>query len=114
MSRRFHQRPVSGILLFSDGITTDRLEQLLADTTLPPVFPVLLSDDEKVKDLRIANISVNQTNFEAAPVTIVAEIECQGYDGASLVAQLCDESGEVLRDRIICRRQQRLVADGAI
>ena len=96
LARRFRDRPVSGTLLFTDGITTDQLDTLLADDSLPPVYPVLLSGDEEVKDLRITDVSINQTNFETAPVTIVAEVAGIGYDGATLVAQLLTESGEVL------------------
>ncbi len=101
LASRYRDRPVAGILLLSDAITTDRLDALLGDATLPPVFPVLLSGDEPVRDVRITNVSVSQTNFEAAPVTLVASIECVGYDGASLVAQLCSQSGEVLASQTL-------------
>ncbi len=105
LASRYRDRPVAGILLFSDAITNDSLENLLAQHQLPPIFPVVLSRDGPVKDIRISDVSVNQTNFETAPVTLVAQIDSVGCENASVVVQLCDESGKVLD-------HQTLVAGG--
>ena len=105
LASRYRDRPVAGILLFSDAITNDSLDNLLAQHQLPPIFPVVLSRDGPVKDIRISDVSVNQTNFETAPVTLVAQIDSVGCENASVVVQLCDESGKVLD-------HQTLVAGG--
>ncbi len=95
LATRYRNRPVSGVLLLTDGITSEALDEL-NDPQLPPIYPVLLAGEEPVRDLRIANVTVNQTNFEIAPVTIVAELDGTGYEGRPLVVQLCSEAGEVL------------------
>jgi uncharacterized membrane protein len=99
VARRFQDRPVAGVLLFSDGNATDvtSIEEAKLDwSKLPPVYPVMLGDDAPARDLAIGALRVSQTDFEAAPVTIEAEIESAGYDGDTLVAQLLDSSGQIL------------------
>ena len=44
---------------------------------LPPVYPVVPGGGTDLVDLSVARVTVSQTNFEAAPVTITAEIEGQ-------------------------------------
>ncbi len=101
LADRYRDRPVSGVLLFSDGITNDTLDDLLSRSDLPPIYPVLLSDAKPVTDVRIAKVSVNQSNFELAPVSLAVELQCVGRDRASLVVQLCSESGAVLESQTV-------------
>jgi uncharacterized membrane protein len=102
IARRFQGRPVAGVLLFTDGNATDLASLGDADidwTSLPPVYPVAVGDDAPARDLAVGAIRVSQTNFEAAPVTVQAEIESTGYDGASLTAQLLNQSGGVIQQQ---------------
>jgi uncharacterized membrane protein len=96
LSKRYRDRGVSGIMVLSDGIATDRVEELFDNAQLPPIFPVLTAQQDGAKDIRVSNVSVTQTNFEAAPVTIRGQIECDGYDDLTLTAELRDEAGSVL------------------
>jgi uncharacterized membrane protein len=97
--RRFPGRPVAGVLLFTDGNATDiaSFEEAKIDwSTFPPVYPVVLGEDAPTRDLAVGPMRVSQTNFEAAPVTIEAAIESTGYGDDALVAQLLNQSGEIL------------------
>jgi uncharacterized membrane protein len=110
MARRFRGRALAGVLVFTDGNATDLA--ILSDekfpwSELPPVYPVILGQDETSRDLSIGALRVSQTNFEAAPVTIEAPIESTGYSGQALVAQLLDASGKVIE------RQNLEVSDDA-
>ena len=96
VAQRYHDRSMSGILLFSDGTATDSVEAMLRDQSLPPIYPVLAHDTGTVRDIRIEDVSVSQTNFEEAPVTIAADVKSRGYEGKKLIAQLCSEQGDVL------------------
>ena len=94
MADRFRGQPVAGILVFTDGNATDLGETPASWQGLPPVYPVLLGSERKLVDLSVARVSVSQTNFDAAPVTITAEIEGQGVAGREVVVRVIDESGK--------------------
>lgn len=106
LAERFEGRPVAGILLFTDGNATD-----ISDKTdwqnLPPVYPVAVGSDAGLADVSVARVSVSQTNFEAAPVTMAAEIECQGVAGKTIAVRVLDESQWVIEHRTVNN-----VADG--
>ena len=93
LTGRFHGRPNAGALLFSDGHSTDQWEQIGDWDALPPVYPVVLGGNTKLRDLRINRVTVSQTNFEAAPVTIAAEVVTENFAGDAVIMQLLDETG---------------------
>jgi uncharacterized membrane protein len=131
VSHRYQGRPVAGVLLFTDGSATDAqaVEELAsrvagggANSTsaaanadpnaarperLPPVYPVLLGGDAPANDLSVESVTVTQTNFEDAPVTLAAQVVASGYAGRTVVASLIDESGKVVQ-----KQNVRVEADG--
>jgi uncharacterized membrane protein len=107
LAKRHQGRPNAGVLLLTDGNATDFSDEAIPWSELPPVFPVVLGDDLAAKDLSVTRVSASQTNFEAAPVTISAEIEGQGYSGDVVVAQLLGEN-----DEEVDRKTLRNLADG--
>jgi uncharacterized membrane protein len=94
---RFQGRPLAGVLVFTDGNATDLPEGGLDVTGLPPVFPVMMGRDMPARDLEVRNVTVSQTSFEDAPVTIQAEAAGSGYGGSRVVAQLVEAGGGELR-----------------
>ncbi|HEV3342299.1 MAG TPA: glutamine amidotransferase [Pirellulales bacterium] len=98
LADRFAGRPIGGILLFTDGNATD----VGPDTSwqnLPPVYPVTIGDDAGLPDVTVSRVSVSQTNFEAAPVTIAAEVECRGLGGKAVSVRVLDDSQKVVEHR---------------
>jgi uncharacterized membrane protein len=94
LSRRFHGLPLAGILLFTDGNRTD-----LGDvdcSSLPPVYPVVPPTHGKQRDVGVRDVSVSQTNFEAAPVVLRADIAATGFSDEPIVVAVVDESGKVV------------------
>jgi hypothetical protein len=55
---------------------------------------VVLGADEPARDIEIRRVTVTQTDFEAAPVSIAVEIACAGYAGKRLEIELLDEQGQ--------------------
>lgn len=100
LAERFAGRPVAGVLLFTDGNATDTHDQT-SWQNLPPVYPVAVGRDEGLADVSVSRVSVSQTNFEAAPVTIAAEVDCQGVAGKSVVVRVLDEANKVVERRPI-------------
>ncbi len=94
LAQRFRNRPTAAIILLTDGIDTDPVEIDFAD--LPPVYPVLVGSDDLADDISITRVSVNQTNFEAAPVTINATVQTTGFRDQPFAVQLVDSDGNVV------------------
>ena len=100
LAERFRGQPIAGILLFTDGNATD-LAGNLDWSRLPPVYPVLPSASGELVDLSLARVSISQTNFEAAPVTITAEIDGQSVAGQKIVIRVLDEENKEVERRTL-------------
>jgi len=104
LSKRFRGLPLAGILLFTDGCRTDPGDIDLSG--LPPIYPVPPPDRPASPDIGLRLAVASRSNFEAAPVTILAEAAASGFAGQTIVAVVRDEKGKILD------RQTALAADG--
>lgn len=98
---RYSRQPTAGILLFTDGNATDFSETAIDWSQSPPIYPVVLGNEETATDLGVRRVTATQTNFEAAPLTLLAEIEGQGMAGESVVVELLSEKEEVLQSQTV-------------
>ena len=99
IGRRLKNKPVAGILMFTDGNATDGALADFDPSNLPPIYPVVLGDDKKLVDLDVNSISVTQSNFEAAPIRISAKINSRQAEPQTVIAELLDEEGKVLEQQ---------------
>jgi uncharacterized membrane protein len=107
---RYQGRPIAGVLLFSDGQTTDSSrrsgEKAVQLKELGfPVFPVQLPSLMDKRDLRVSDVSVRQSDFETAPVTVSASISQTGAAALPARVELLDLSGKVLQSKVISFKQ---------
>ena len=96
LAGRFEGMPLAGILLLTDGCATD-IEDEMAD--LPgqsPVYPVVIGEGRPPEDVAVANVSVSQTSFEDAPVTIQVDVEATGFAGRAIAVDLLGDSGTLV------------------
>jgi uncharacterized membrane protein len=101
LGERYRGQPIAGILLLTDGNATD-LESDEPDwRQLPPVYPVAIGADSELVDVSVSRVSVTQTNFEASPVTITAEVAGQGVAGRKIALRVLDEGGKELERRLL-------------
>ncbi len=96
LGERYRGRPLAGILLMTDGCATDAGEPSYDLSGLPPVYPVVVGDGQPPRDLSVANVSVSQTSFEDAPVTIQAEVEAAGFAGQTVAVDLVGDAGNLI------------------
>lgn len=92
VAKRYQGRPIAGVILVSDGNATDAPD--IDWSVLPPVYPVLPPDRAAPRDIAVRRVVLNQTNFEAAPVALQAEIAAHGFAGQAVVAVVTDEAGK--------------------
>lgn len=112
LADRYREQPVAGVLLLTDGNATDW--DMAADSRasgaraldvkrLPPVYPVVLGDDSEQVDVSVTRLSVTQTNFEAAPVTLTAEVAGRAVAGRKVILRVLDEAGKEVERREITK-----------
>ena len=86
---RLHDRPVAGALLFTDGNLTDERKSDVDWSKLGfPIYPVVPFNEDIPGDLRVADISVTQTDFETAPVSVKISIASQAMFTTSSAPQI--------------------------
>ncbi len=103
MAGRLTSRPVAAAVLFTDGNATD-------SNAIPqdwkslgfPVYPVLPADESPLADLSIDEISVSQTDFESAPVTVSAALKSTAMAGRTATVELKElSSGKVIEQQTV-------------
>ena len=83
LRERFAGQPLAGILLFTDGNATDLPDEGPDLAGLPPVYPVVVGEGP-VRDVRLERVSVRQTAFDDAPVTLQADVAGELAGGTTL------------------------------
>jgi uncharacterized membrane protein len=83
-------QPVAGVLLFTDGNATDIGADLPGLDGCPPIYPVVIGSDAAIQDISLNKVGVSQTAFEDAPVTVQAEVNASGFDGAQITTRLIE------------------------
>ncbi|MGB7347566.1 MAG: hypothetical protein WBD20_25310 [Pirellulaceae bacterium] len=103
LSQRFADRPVAGTLLFTDGNLTDAPDADFEWASLGfPVYPVLPAEDQLVRDIRIADVSTRQTDFESAPITLRVTIDAVAITESDVFVQLRDHStGKLIEEQAV-------------
>lgn len=67
---RLGGEPLAGVVIFTDGNATDIPDELPDLQGLPAVFPVVVGDDSDLADARIERVTLRQTPFDDAPVSL--------------------------------------------
>jgi uncharacterized membrane protein len=98
---RYQGQPLSGVLLLTDGNATDVPDGRLDTGGLPPVYPVVMGSDETIKDISLQRVTVSQTAFEDAPVSVQADAAQGGYSGRDITAQLFDATGKKVQEQTL-------------
>ena len=97
---RFQGRPLAGVLLLTDGNATDLAGGAMPNLRgLPPIYPVVIGKPNPVRDIAVQQVSVTQTSFEDAPVTLQADVTTAGYRGRPIVARLVDRMGKTVQEQ---------------
>ncbi|MBI5690322.1 MAG: hypothetical protein HZC55_09485 [Verrucomicrobia bacterium] len=105
LADRFQGRPLAGVLLFTDGNATDLGAAGVPDLRgLPPVYPVVVGRPDAVRDIAVQQVSVGQSSFEDAPVTLQADVSTAGYRGRPITARLVDRAGKVVQEQTATAR----------
>jgi hypothetical protein len=102
--QRFRGQPLAGIVLISDGRSTDPSTVESNEVAVPsdvPIFPVRFAEPRTLQDLRIEEVTVAQSEFETAPVTITASLSHSGFGGSDAVVDLLNASSSVVASQSV-------------
>jgi uncharacterized membrane protein len=97
---RFRDRPLAGVLLFTDGIATDSKESKLNLQGFPPIYPIIIGADSlnrPIPDLAVSHLTITTTAFEDAPVTIQADVTQSSLPNVKVTAQVIDDAGTIVK-----------------
>jgi hypothetical protein len=102
LRERYSDRPLAGIMLVTDGNSTEATSQARTWKSLGvPVYPIQTRTINSLKDINIKRLTVSQTDFEASPVTILAQFSAYGLAGKEARLSLLDAQSKELRTATI-------------
>ena len=88
LGQRFQNQPLAAVLVLSDGNASDPEELVNSDLQVP-VYPVISRKWSKSGfDIAIERVSVSETPFEDAPITVVATVSSTSNKPQKVVAKL--------------------------
>ena len=96
---RFAGQPLAGVVVFTDGNATDVANGLPDLAGLPPIYPVVVGQAGRSRDIGLIRSDVRQTAFDDSPVTLRARVAAHGISGrpvevkVSPLALMPDASG---------------------
>src|SRR5690606_30685108 len=85
---RFSGQPLAAVLLFTDGNATDLPAGLGDIAGLPPVYPVVIGDNNAPPDIRVERTDLRQTAFDDAPVSLRVAVAGDRAGGEPLAVTL--------------------------
>ena len=98
---RYANRPVAGVLVFTDGMSTDTLPAMQPGENPVPIFPVVDLGRDQLRDISITDPAITQSAFELAPVQIEATIRCLGLKDQKVIVRLFDEKNNSDSDQTL-------------
>jgi hypothetical protein len=102
LRERYSDRPLAGIMLVTDGNSTEAISQASTWKSLGvPVYPIQTRTIDSLKDINIKRLTVSQTDFEASPVTILAQFSAYGLTGKEARLSLLDAQSKELKTATI-------------
>lgn len=101
LASRYRDQPVAGIILLTDGRSTEPSKAVGRQLDRPteskiPIYPVRIGSLGALRDLRIDSVSVLQSEFETAPVTMTADLSHSGLSGSQAILELKDSAGKTI------------------
>ncbi len=107
IGQRYQSHAMAGVILLTDGLSTEEFENAFDWSSLPPIYPVVIGGENVQRDIRIVRTTVNESNFETAPVSLAVELIATGFAGQVIEVQLLNDD-----DLEVDRRTIRNVQDG--
>lgn len=101
LESRFATRSVAGVLLFTDGLTTDEAAGLAKQRFSFPVYPVIERGGQRLRDLSLSRPSVSISPFELAPARVEASLAAQGLAGRDVTVSLLAANGDALEEQLV-------------
>jgi uncharacterized membrane protein len=105
LAERLQGLPLAGLVLVTDGQSTEKLESLdqpslrAWESLGVPVYPVDVGASQVQRDLRIADVTVRQSDFETAPVTVLATVTHHALRGRQATVALYDSEGKIVQSQ---------------
>lgn len=90
INSQYQNQPLAGIILVSDGQSSDA--PVRNDQSVP-IFPVLSKSKENFADVWLLSPRVQVSNFESAPITLGVPIRASQLENETVLVHLLDQDG---------------------
>lgn len=80
LNGRLSNLPVAGVVLLTDGNTTDAFPTADDLAGLPPLYPVVMGSDEPIADIALGNVTLRQSAFDDSPLSLQLAVSSSGID----------------------------------
>lgn len=107
ISQRYEDRPLAGIFVFTDGNVND-LEDKLSNlpTGEVPIYPVNVAGTSSTRDTSIRQVTLNQSAFEDAPLTVNAEVVLSHVPNTPVEVVVYDGEGNKIQSTTIMTEEE--------
>ncbi|MFT4637689.1 MAG: putative membrane protein [Verrucomicrobiales bacterium] len=107
ISQRYEDRPLAGIFVFTDGNVND-LDDKLANlpTGDVPIFPINVAGESSTRDTSIRQVTMNQSVFEDAPVTVNAEVVLSHVPNEPVEVGVYDKDDNLVKSTTITTTEE--------
>ena len=100
LQQRYQGQPLAGIVLLTDGNSTDAVPDPDILRQLPPIHVVVPSENNQLPDISVGEISTSQSAFDDAPLTVLVTPHTEGQVNGRISVTLEDASGVPLETQI--------------
>ncbi len=100
LSKRFQNRPVAGVMLFTDGISQPPTTEEQARTLGMPVHVVVDDKEAAAVDVAVDSPTVIISSFDLAPVTLQCNVSANQLDGRELSVRVLDENEKTIETQV--------------
>lgn len=87
----------TGILLLSDGLETDKIDETRPPRGLPPIYAVGFGGTRSVKDINLAGVEADELAYLGRELPVKVKLETSDYPGEEALLILKEGKREVLR-----------------
>ncbi|MEZ6126782.1 MAG: glutamine amidotransferase [Planctomycetaceae bacterium] len=101
IGQRYAGQPLAGIVVLTDGNSTDAFTSDDSVKVLPPVYPVMVPCESGLPDVALGAITVSETAFDDAPVTLQVQTRHTGAAGKKIRLSLLDSDGASLETKTV-------------
>ncbi len=96
LSKTYKDKPLAGIVVFTDGAVTDGKKVFVEEDGIPPVYLVPFKHKSAARDITLGRVNLRQSAFEDSPVGADIEVIASSLKGRQIQCNILSEENEIV------------------